>query len=84
MQLAADHAEGAAARAITRVSFERDHVRPDAVNDAALVMSELFSNAVRASNEAATVAVEVTLGGDQVELALANCGDAFQPPLPRS
>ena len=81
LTLSADHGHGAALRANVRLWLAEQSVSTETTQDVVLAISELFSNAVRATEGEHTVRVGLHLNDDELLLAVSNTGDGFNPDL---
>lgn len=78
LRLTSDQREGAVARRVARAALVGDGADEAEVSDVELVTSELFSNAVKASNDDTDVSVDVTLDDSSVLVSVSNQGDEFE------
>jgi anti-sigma regulatory factor (Ser/Thr protein kinase) len=80
LDLEPDHHENAVARRIARAALEQDHATGDQIDDAVLITSELFTNAVHATVDDEQVSVSVTLSDDDIVVRVSNRGPTFDLP----
>ena len=76
LELECDHREGAVARRVTRAALSGNGPDEAQLCDVELVTSELFSNAVKASNRDDAVSVGVVLDDAGVVVSVSNRGEA--------
>jgi anti-sigma regulatory factor (Ser/Thr protein kinase) len=77
IDLAPDRREDGVARRVARSILEGNGIGADGVNDAVLLTSELFMNAVHATSDNCDVSVSVVLDDHNVRVSVSNHGNEF-------
>lgn len=78
ISIAADYAKGHQLRSSARAWLDTQNVSSEDRDDILLVLSELFSNAVRASDGSSEVDVTLSRGSSSVVVEVANSGQGFE------
>ncbi len=78
ISIAADYGAGSRVRKSARTWLDTQSVTPEDRDDILLVVSELFSNAVRASDGFSKVDVTLSRGTGSVVVEVANSGKSFE------
>jgi anti-sigma regulatory factor (Ser/Thr protein kinase) len=79
IDLPPDQREDGVARRVARSLLECDGVGADGVDDAVLLTSELFINAVHATSDESDISVSVVLQDHDVLVSVSNHGQEFAP-----
>ena len=78
ISIAPDYGAGSRVRKSARTWLEAQNVTPEDRDDILLVLSELFSNAVRASDGFSDVDVSLSRASGSVVVEVVNSGQAFE------
>ena len=78
ISIAADYGAGSRVRRSARTWLDAQDVTPEDRDDILLVLSELFANAVRASDGFSEVDVSLSRGSGSVVVEVVNSGQAFE------